>query len=218
MFNKTLDIVIQTHLQDIIENKIIEKATFPKEYKNIVTESSCPFSKFADKFKIPNIKSCDGVTNLLEKSLLIKSCADFHFKSTETEFSSTSPSRLFNVQGHKHNEIQVTAFKFYPKIIYPAFITPNKNADFLIHRAYYHSTNNRIYPSGVISGEFSPNVIFELEKNTEDFIEYLEPLLYVTAMTDKKIKVHYELITEQQFIQKSLKYERRRFSKHTVIG
>ncbi len=216
MFNKTLDVIVQTHLQDVIDKKIIEKAVFPNDFRNIKNESACPFSKFADKLRLPTIKSCNGVTNLLEKSILIKSPADFYFKSDETNFTSQSPSRLYDVQFHEHREIQVTEFKFYPKIMFPAFITAKKDLQFLLHKAYYHSKNNRVHPSGIIQGSFCPNIIFELEKNAEDFIEYLEPLLYVTLLTDKKIKVHYELISESEFAQKKLVYDRRKFSRHTV--
>jgi hypothetical protein len=218
VFNKTIDVVVKTHLQDIIENKIIEKASQPKEFKNIKIESSCPFSKFANKFNLLTIKTCDGMNTLFEKSLIIKSCSDYHFQSGDDFFNYTVPSNTFKINEHQHREIQVTPFKFYPKILFPAFISTKKDVQFLIHKAYYHSKNARIYPSGIIGKEFTPNIIFELEKNTEDFIDYLEPLVYVTAMTDKKIKVHYELITEQEFNSKCFKYEKRRFSRHTVTG
>lgn len=217
MFNRTVDIVVQTHLTDVIENKIIEKATQPKEFKGIKSESACPFSKFASKFTKPTIRGCSGINSLFEKSLIVKSPSDFHFSSGEDSFQSSSPSPLFQVGAHLHSEIQVTPFKFYPKILFPAFIHSKSDVQFLLHKAHYHSNNKRVYPSGVISGLFNPNIIFELERNTEDFIDYMEPLLYLTAMTDKKIKVHYELITQSQFNEMQLKYMKRRFYHNAIM-
>jgi hypothetical protein len=216
MFSNSIDVVIKTYLQDVIDEKLIEKTTQPKEFKNIVIDSKCPLSKFANKFNNRTIRTCDGVNTLFSKSLTIKSCADFHFVSDSNTFNSSSPSKLYKVGAHEHKEIQVTPFKFYPKILYPAFVSLPKDVSALIHKAHYHSKNNRVYPSGIISGEFTPNVIFELETNTEDFIEYGEPLLYITPLSNKKIKVHYELITEQQYNNMLIKYESRRFSRHTV--
>lgn len=216
MFNRTVDIVVQTYLTDVLKKSIIEKATQPKQFKGIKSESACPFSKFASKFTKANIKTCNGVNNLFDKSLIIKSPSDFHFSSGEDSFQSSSPSSLFQVGEHPHSEIQVTPFKFYPKIFFPAFIHSKNDVQFLLHKAYYHSNNKRVYPSGVIGGLFTPNIIFELERNTEEFIDYMEPLLYLTALTDKKIKVHYELITEQQFSQMTLKNAKRRFYHHTI--
>jgi hypothetical protein len=217
MFSKTVDVVVETYLADVIENKIIEKATQPLAFKGIKQQTTCPFSRFASKFTKPTIKSCDGVNALFEKSLIIKAPSEFYLKSEDATFQSQSPSRLYDIQYHQHDEIQVTPFKFYPKIMFPAFVQAKEDMQFLIHKAHYHSKNSRVYPSGIIKGSFCPNIIFELEKNTEDFIEYLEPLLYLTVMTDKKIKVHYELITEQEFNRKKLKFERRKFSRHTVL-
>lgn len=217
MFNRVIDIVVQTHLSDVIEKKIIEKATQPSAFKNIKQQTACPMSKFASKFIKANIKSCDGVNALFEKSLVVKSPADFHFVANGDTFQSSSASRLYNVREHEHEQIQVTPFKFYPKIMFPAFVHARTDAQFLLHKAYYHAQNKRVYPSGVISGLFNPNVIFELEPNTEDFVDYLEPLLYLTVMADKKIKVHYELISEQQFAQMQLKFEKRRFYHHSVL-
>jgi hypothetical protein len=216
MFNTSIDIVVKTYLQDIIDEKLIEKTTQPKEFKNIAINSSCPMSKFANKFNYRTIRTCDGVNTLFNKSLIIKSCSDFYFKSDDTTFTSSSPSKLFTVGAHEHKEIQVTPFKLYPKIFYPAFVSLPGNVSALVHKAHYHSKNNRVYPSGIISGEFTPNIIFELEPNTEDFVEYKEPLVYITPLSDKKIKVHYELLTEQKFRDMLNKYESRRFSRHTV--
>lgn len=216
MFNKTIDVIIKTPLQDIIDKKIIDKASQPNEFKNINIESSCPFSKFSKKFTKSTIRTCDGANDLFNKSLLLKSCADFYFKSEDQNFESNSPSNLFNVLAHPHEQIQVTPFKFYPKIMFPAFICTYPNIQFLLHKAYYHAKNDRIYPTGIVGGDFNPNIIFELEPNKEDFIDYLEPLVYFTALTDKKINVEYELITEQQFNLMKLKFEKRRFSRHTI--
>lgn len=216
MFNRHIDIVVHTHLVDIIEKRVIEKAAQPSAFRGIKQESECPFSKFASKFTKATIRSCDGANALFEKSLLVKSCADFHFEASDSSFNWKSASRLFDVSAHDHNQIQVTPFKFYPKIMYPAFIEAKNNVQLLLHKAYYHTKNDRVYPTGIVGGTFNPNVIFELEPNTEDFIEYLEPLVYFTALTDKKIKLHYELITEQQYNDKRLKLERRRFARHTI--
>lgn len=217
MFSKTVDIIVKTYLDDILDKKLIAKATHPAEFKDIKQESVCPFSKFASKFTKSTIKSCDGVNGLFEKSILIKSCADFHFNAKETTFESRSTGNIFEVSDHPHSQIQVTPFKFYPKIIYPAFLDVKGDIKLLLHKAYYHSKNARLYPTGVVGGEFQPNIIFELEPNTEDFIDYLEPLVYFTALTDKKIKVHYENITKAAFEEKRLKFYPRRFHRHTVL-
>lgn len=216
MFFNTVDIIVKTYLDDIIDKKLISKATQPSEFKTIKQESACPFSKFAKKFNLATIRSCDGVNGLFEKSLLVRSCADFHFDAKENTFESRSPDGFFEVYDHPHNQIQVTPFKFYPKIVYPAFLDVKGGVDLLLHKAYYHSKSSRLYPTGIIGGEFQPNIIMELEQNTEDFIDYLEPLVYFTALTDKKIKVHYEHITKAQFEEKRLRFAPRRFSRHTV--
>lgn len=216
MFNKTIDVVIKTHSQDIINKKIIEKVGFPSEYKNIKTKSHCPFSKFSEKFLTPTIKSCDGLANLFQSSLMIKSWADFYFKSDDNNFNSSSPSNFSDVQFHLHDEIQVTPFKFYPKLMSPFFLSVKKDVKFLLHKAYYHDLTKRQYPVGVVSGSFSPNIIFELEKNSEDFIDYLSPMVYLTALSDKKIKLHYELIEEKDFLNLRMMYDKKRFSHHTV--
>ncbi len=216
MFFNTVDIVVKTYLDDIIDKKIISKATQPLEFKNIKQESACPFSKFANKFNLPTIRSCDGMNGLFEKSLLIKSCADFHFDAKENTFESRSPNGFFEVSEHHHRQIQITPFKFYPKIIYPAFLDVKGDVKLLLHKAYYHSKSSRLYPTGIVGGEFKPNIIIELEQNTEDFIDYLEPLVYFTALTNKNIKVHYEHITKNKFDEKNFKFAQRRFSRHTV--
>ena len=217
MFFNTVDIVVKTYLDDIIDKKLISKATHPPEFKNIKQESACPFSKFANKFNLATIKSCDGVNALFEKSLLVKSCADFHLDAKESTFESRVPADFFEISDHPHRQIQVTPFKFYPKILYPALLDVKKDIKLLLHKAYYHSKSHRLYPTGIVGGEFQPNIIMELEQNTEDFIEYLEPLVYLTALTDKKIKVHYEHITKANFAEKRLMFARRRFSRHTVM-
>lgn len=216
MIFNTVDIVVKTYLDDIIEKKIIAKASQPSNFKDIKQESACPFSKFASKFSMPTIRSCDGANALFEKSLLIKSPADYHFQANDTTFESRSPEQFFIVASHPHEQIQVTPFKFYPKLSYPAFLDVRGGVQLLVHKAYYHTKNYRVYPSGIVGGEFNPNIIFELQPNTEDFIDYLEPLVYFTAMTDKKIKVHYEKITRQEYDNKKLKYIPRRFSRHTL--
>lgn len=216
MIFNTVDIVVKTYLDDIIEKKIIGKASQPSDFKNIKQESACPFSKFAKKFNKTTIKSCDGANALFEKSLLIKSPSDYHFEAKETTFESRSPQQFFDVSSHPHEQIQVTPFKFYPKLAYPAFLDVKGGVKLLLHKAYYHAKNERVYPSGIVGGEFNPNVIFELQPNAEDFIEYLEPLVYLTALTDKKIKVHYEKITKQQFENIQLKFVPRRFLRHTI--
>ena len=217
MFNKTIDIVIKSPYEYVLTNKLVGKAHQPDEFKNIKIESTCPFSKFAKKFNKTTIRSCDGANDLFARSLLLRSPAEYYFKADDNLYSFSSPDAKYIVGDHPHEQIQTTPFKFYPKIIYPALVEVKQNISFLEHKAYYHSKNDRVYPSGVVNERtFKPNVIFELEKNTEDFIEYKEPLLYLTLLSDKKFKVHYELITEQEFKQNNFRFEPKTFSRHTI--
>jgi len=206
MFNRIVDVVVKTPYEILIQDKIVSRATIPQSYENLNPPSICPFSKFADKLKLRTMKKCDGINSLFSKSLLVSSWSDYRIGVDE------NGTITYNVPDHKHFYVGEHATHEYdavfknkvcPKLISP-FIIETKNSNFLMTKAIYHQTENCTYkdlmiPQGITPTRAHMNVITLSEKNVEHFIPYKSPLVYLTLMENKQFKIHYEVISKQQF-------------------
>lgn len=205
MFNKTIDVIVYSHNEKILQDKIIKKADIPEDFEKIKNISRCPFSKFSKYIPLPTIKHCVGIQKFFDKTILLNSWSDIYLKGIEKDFEYLLANNDFEISMHPNEQFEPLFNKMVsPKLMSPFFIKVKNNPMFLGTEAFYHYKNNRKYanlkiPSGIITGSFRTNVITFLNENDESFIKYNDPLMYLTLLDNQKIKIHYEFIGKQKF-------------------
>jgi hypothetical protein len=217
MFNRTVDVVISSFNEQLIEDKIIGQARMPETFNQIETQSRCPFSKFAKSLPKLNVKHCSGIQDLLKQTLLVSSWSDIHLQtdSEHTHYMIANPQ--FKLGEHSREQFDpLFPGTLSPKLMAPLFIDIPKDISVMASEAFYHFQADRTYsnlriPSGIIKGKFRPNVITLMPQNEECFIKYNDPLMYLTLLTDRKIKIHYELIKSSEFEHKVMQGETNSF-------
>lgn len=205
MFNKNLDVIIYTTFEQLITDKVINNAKKPEQFGEVKTESMCPFSKFAKYMPFRNIKHCSGINKFFDRTLLLNSWSDFYLKANDDFVEYLVPAQKYEITEHKQEQFRPLYEKMIaPKLVSPFIVKLPTGTTTIFTEAFYHYKNGRKYkdfkiPSGVITHSYSPHVIGMMESEKEVFINYLDPLAYLTIVTDKKIKINYELISNESF-------------------
>lgn len=200
MFNKTIDVKIFTTNEILIKDKILGLASNPDDFKEVKAESRCPFSKFSKYILNPTIVNCNGINHFFNKTLLLNCWSDVVLKAHDNNIEYEFANKSFGLSQHGNHQFKPMYENMVaPKLEAPFFIETSEKLNVLGSEAFYHFKNNRTYdnlkfPSGIIPTNFRPNVIGMIKSGEESFIKYNDPLMYFTFLTNKNIKIHYELI------------------------
>jgi hypothetical protein len=165
MFN-SYTIKIYTFSQKLIDDKIFAKATTPEAYAKIETKSKCPMSKFAKYMPFLTLKHCSGISSFYNRSLLMKSWADYYACTLNGKSFSLSADKKYTVRDHPKEQFSpMFGDKIALKLMSPFIIEAPKNLMFLVSEAVYHYDENREYKNikclqGVVAETNQSNIIF----------------------------------------------------------
>lgn len=153
----------------------------------------------------PSIRSCAGLTHYLNRGLLIRSWTDIavslDLDSIRTQ-ASDGVTRIDYVESGVRNHLRANQHNL--KIISPWRLVCDQPLHFLALDAYWHRQDHDPYVSVPGDLEFvsnsATNINLMVHGDPCDFvIDFLRPLYHLVPVSEHKIRIVNELVTDQEY-------------------
>ncbi len=174
--------------------------TWWKEIPKSSAVGECPV-------EISTIKRCPGFRDLFKNTVCLPAWSQYKLYQDPTYgFSHVAPNR--SADGLPHQEEQMAgAYPDYQhyKLISPWNIKEKSGVNFLMTQASWHTSNPCGFhiPTGVLEFKYQHSTHVNLvapkqEKLKEHDILPGVPLVYLVPLTEKKIKINIEVVSQQE--------------------
>lgn len=188
--------------------KPVNSAKILPQWFKSMPKSYDAHNEFVGNYKLPTMKSCQGIIDYYKNSIVLPIWSDFILDVTPEDYGYLFSSSDFNIEQHSHKQTH-NAFNNYhhAKFINPWGVKCKSNIDFLVVEPFWNSSTNtnRFENFHIFSGCVNFKYVFcahinVLIKKTHARIEFSlgEPFVHIFPLTDKKIKIATHLVTSQE--------------------
>ena len=183
-----------------------KKASYfiPQWWKNIPNNETAP-NKFVG-FKPQNtMKNCPGFLNYYKKGIIIPLWSDMIITTNTETYSYQFADELSVIEQHAAEQYNFSIDLIHLKIVSPWFLKSKKGVNFLMSSPYWnHITNHNVTTNFFVTPGITDfyyqhgthvNVFVTKKINRFEF-QANNPLLHLTPLTEKNIKIKTHLIDE----------------------
>ena len=204
-------VVLDVYVSDpnLIEHTPIQRASkfFPTWWKNIDSNE-----------KLPTMRHCTGFVDLFKSSFVIPMWADAELtieqegnKGISWQFYDAATSIGVHHSSQRGSYLDDEKWQ-HAKIENPMYIHCNEEIKFLFQDACWNRENfdEYIIPSGILEFKYNHSInINMMFKRKEDkytlSLKHNQPLVYLTPLTDRKVKINYHLVPSAELRTKATK-------------
>ena len=180
---------------------------FPDWWKNIDSNAESP-----------TMRHCAGFVDLFKSSFVVPMWADAELTVEQEgtdgigwQFYDFSTDIKVHPNEQRGSYLDNEKWQ-HAKITNPIFIHCTEEINFLFHDACWNRENfdDYIIPSGILEFKYNHSLnINMMLKRKEDkytlFLNHKQPLVYLTPITDRKVKINYHIVTPEEFVTKKPK-------------
>lgn len=173
----------------------------PKTYKKKVFEYN-PISNMT--IDVPTARVCDGIINMMSRGIIIPSWSDIKIECSSGQVLCHSPCGLGIVESHSREQVWDDLYPGYSqvKLISPWLFKTQEDIKFVWTRCDWHNTEqykNAEIMSGVLDFKYQHASHVQMFVDGELNISAGDPLVQMFPLTEKKIKLKYHLIENQDY-------------------
>jgi hypothetical protein len=158
-----------------------------------------------------NLRSCPGFTSLYSSGFMFQMWSDLHLEAGPDNFKYQFTDEISRILPHRTDQFgncPIIESHFHIKLENPWWITADKNIDLLFSAPIWNSFGHDDFV--VAPGAYSAHVGV-LQANINLFVKRQQekkswsillgqPLVHVVPITERQIKLHYELVTEKELL------------------
>lgn len=207
---KPLTIHFFTHRDDIFLHAKPKKAVevIPKWFKDL------PNTEFSDDLtkpliKLPNLKSCPGFSGLYQKGFMLPLWSDLNVEVNGDRWRYQFADLVSEANDHLPNDmvgLKTLDDYIHLKLMNPWVMTSDCDVDVIYTAPFWNNFgfNNIVVVPGayspfILNGHANINLFFKKQINRVVYeIPFGQPLVHVVPVTERKLKIKYELVTEAE--------------------
>lgn len=158
--------------------------------------------------EMSTIKRCPGFKDLFKNSLCMPAWSEYQlFQDPNFGFSHTAPNSLASGNQHRPGQME-GAFPGYQhfKLINPWVIQEKTGVPFIMTQASWHCEDPCAYhiPTGSLEFKYQHSVHINLIAPTPTTLKQFSisagaPLIYLIPLTEKKIKINIQVVSDTEF-------------------
>lgn len=156
-----------------------------------------------------NMKTCSGLTNLYSSGFMVPMWSDLNVELGREKYRYQFADAISEIGRHDNSQMAGSGFNnthFHLKLINPWFIYADQNVNILLTAPVWNDfgTGDIVVAPGILEPHVCPmdlnvNLFFKFKEQTELYSLLLgQPLLHAIPLTERKIKLNYELVTEKE--------------------
>jgi hypothetical protein len=208
---KPLNVYFYTTRQEVFDFSKPERfgKAVPEWYKSL-PPPSFPTDPDAELCLMPNIKTCAGFQNLYKSGFVFKLWSDLNVEiNTNGTYRYQFADKTSAIKCHPSGQLGNCEFKnsyAHLKLMNPWFMSADKDVNFMFTPPTWNGFGygDIVVPPGAYSPHVTTldaniNLFFKVKQSTVIHeLKFGQPLVHVVPLTERRIKLHYELISEQE--------------------
>lgn len=156
-----------------------------------------------------NLKTCTGFTNLYSSGFMIPMWSDLNIECNTEEYRYQFADRQSTIRAHPKKQIAGSRFNdthFHLKIINPWSVYADSSVKLLFTAPVWNNfgVDDVVVAPGIMEPnvclqEMNINLFFKKQEQSKIYsFLFGQPVMHVIPITDQKIKLNYELVTQEK--------------------